>query len=263
MRIDDTAEWRLVLYLSATGMSAYLKNIENPLEPILTLFSESWGRDERSLLARIEQGVYDHPQVMDDFSTDIVICTPCTLWAPAEVCTDEDRYEQAFNRVFPAVEPSDMMVDVNGDAGAVCTLAPGLPAFLRRTLSGARVVSHQSVLVQRFASRGGEMPVLYVDIREGEADFILLDDKKLLLAATHIWHDPMDIAYMVFNTMDVYGLSRKSTQVSLSGQRDVKQQLLKQLREQVDYVMLTMVPSGIGDEAIPLAAAFALSRRNG
>lgn len=260
VRIDDTAEWRLVIYLSVTGMSAYLKNIEDPLEPMMTLFAESWNRDEKSLLSRIEQGVYDHPQVMDDFSTDIVVCTPHTVWVPEDVCREEEDAAAALQTVYPSVSADDIVTDLQGTVGAVFTLAPGLPSFLRRTLSGARVRSHQSVLMQRFASRGGEMPMLYVDIREGEADYILLDDRKLLLAVTHPWHDPMDIAYMVFNTMEVYGLKRSSTQVSLSGLREVKQQLLKQLREQVDYVMLTMLPSGIVEGDIPLAAAFALTK---
>ena len=40
VRIDDTAEWRLAVYITETGMSAYLKNTENPLEPVATLFEE-------------------------------------------------------------------------------------------------------------------------------------------------------------------------------------------------------------------------------
>ena len=54
VRIDDTAEWRLAVYITETGMSAYLKNTENPLEPVATLFEEQWQQDETALLRNIE-----------------------------------------------------------------------------------------------------------------------------------------------------------------------------------------------------------------
>lgn len=259
VRIDDTAEWRLVIHISDCGMSAYLKNLENPLEQLITLFDEEWPRDEKSLLSHIEQMVYDHPQIMDDFSTEIVICTPRTVWAPAEICMDEDLSVASFRRVFD-VDDEDVMVDVGARVGVMYSLVPGLSAFLRRTLSGVRISSHQNVMFRRFSSRGGELPCLFVNIRKGEADYILLDDRKLQLAVTHPWHDPMDIAYTVFNIMDVYSLPKDATQVSLSGEREPKQFLLKQLREQVAYVMLTMVPTAVADQEIPLAAAFALTK---
>lgn len=138
------------------------------------------------------------------------------------------------------------------------TLCPGLPAFLRRTLSGARVSCHLSVLARRFMSRGSEMPRVYADIRQGEVDFVVLDDRRMLLASTQRWHDRMDIAYHVLNMMDVYGLNPANTQVSLSGEREIKQSLVKTLREQISYVMLTMMPSAVSKTDMPLAAAVAL-----
>lgn len=104
------------------------------------------------------------------------------------------------------------------------------------------------------------MPRIYVDIRDGAVDFIVLDDRRMLLAATHEWHDKMDIAYHIFNIMDVYGLDRDNTQVSLSGIREVKQDLLKLLREHLSYVMLTMMPSAVSKVEMPIAAAIALAR---
>ena len=53
-------------------------------------------------------------------------------------------------------------------------------------------------------------------------DFVVLDDRRMLLASTQRWHDRMDIAYHVFNMMDVYGLNPANTQVSLSGEREIK-----------------------------------------
>ena len=258
-RIDDTVDWRLVIYMSPTGMSAYLKNIENPLEPVVTVFEENWQEDERDLLRRIETAVYDHPQLLDDFSTDIIICSPRSLWIPDEFAGDYEEMAKLYNIVYKA-EEEDIFSDSFEGMTCLFTLAPGLQAFLRRTLSGARISSHLGVLVKRFMSRGGEMPRVYADVRDGKVDFVVLDDRKLLLASTQEWRDINDIAYHIFNIMDVYGLNPQNTQVSLSGLRDVKQGLVKLLREQISYVMLTMMPSAVQKSDMPITAAIAIAR---
>lgn len=257
VRIDDTAEWRLVIYISERGMSAYLKNIENPLEEVVTLFEESWEREETSLLRRIESAVYDHPQLMDDFSTEIVVCSPRAMWVPEEVVTEGVGECELYNRIYKA-EDGDVMSDAIKGMVCLYTLAPGLPAFLHRTLSGARISCHLTVLVRRFMDRSADMPRIYADIREGEVDFVVLDERRMLLSCTHQWHDKMDIAYHIFNLMDVYGLDPKNVQVSLSGVKEVKQSLLKILREHISFVMLTMMPSALSKADIPLTAAIAL-----
>lgn len=262
VRIDDTAEWRLVVYISETGMSAYLKNLENPLQEVVTLFEEKWDWEESSLLRRIETAVYDHPQLMDDFSTEIVVCSPRTMWVPEEVVEDGNDEVELYNRIYRA-EAGDVMSD--SFSGMIClyTLAQGLPAFLHRTLSGARITCHLSLLAKRFMSRGADMPRIYADIRDGEVDFVVLDERRMLLSCTHQWHDKMDIAYHIFNLMDVYGLDPKNTQVSLSGLKDEKQALLKVLREHIAYVMLTMMPSAVSKAEMPLPAAIAISAIKG
>ncbi len=257
VRIDDTAEWRLAVYITETGMSAYLKNTENPLEPVATLFEEQWQQDETALLRNIETAVYDHPQLLDDFSTEIVICSPRAMWVPEALAGDYEEQTNLYNKVYKA-EETDVLCDTVNGMCCLYTLCPGLPAFLRRTLSGARVSCHLSVLARRFMSRGSEMPRVYADIRQGEVDFVVLDDRQMLLASTQRWHDRMDIAYHVFNMMDVYGLNPANTQVSLSGESEIKQSLVKTLREQISYVMLTMMPSAVSKTDMPLAAAVAL-----
>lgn len=98
------------------------------------------------------------------------------------------------------------------------------------------------------------MPRVYIHIREQEADFLLFDGTRFLLGATHQWHAQDDIKYHLFNIMDVYGLDPRNVQVSLSGLRDLKSSLMKDLRKDVTYVMLTMLPS-VARRDIPLSAA--------
>ncbi len=257
VRIDDTTEWKLVVYISDKGMSAYLKNIENPLEPVVTLFEDKWVREESGLLHRIETAIYDHPQLLDDFSTQIAMCSPRTQLIPEKVAQDSEDISRLYNMIYKADE-DDIFVDQFDGIVCAYTLSPGLQSFLRRTLSGARVVSHMGVEIRRFMQRGADMPRLYVDVRENEADFILIDDRKLLLGATHEWHVKEDLVYHVLNIIDVYGLDAANTQVSISGLREIKTELMKMLRERVGYAMLTMMPSAVSKLDMPLGAALAM-----
>ncbi|MCM1369949.1 MAG: DUF3822 family protein [Candidatus Amulumruptor caecigallinarius] len=244
VRIGDVADWKLIVEISATGMSAYLKNI-NPAEDVLTLFEEKWKNDPEALLTHIEGMVYDHPQVLDDFSTEIAIVTPQALLFPAEmVDDDEDEAIEIYGRIYCS-EPEDvMMCDI---PGAVClfTLVPGLRAFLQRTFPGAAVKLHLAVLAARFAGRTADTPRIYLDIRDKEADFIVYDIKRLLSASTHKWETIADIEYHLFNLIDVYGLNPADLQVSVSGLKEQKAEIVRELRKYISYVMLTMIP-GIG-----------------
>lgn len=257
VRIGDIADWRLICHISAGGMGAYLKH-SNPAHDIVTLFDEKWDEDPDSLLRQIENCVYDHPQVLDDFSADVVVTAPKSVWVPTElVGDDEDEASGLYTRIYPA-EDSDVMSEAVGDATCLYSLTRGLNAFLQRTFPGARVHSHLAVMAARFRSRSADMPRIYVDIRETEADFIAFDRSAFIMAATHRWQSPADIQYHLFNIMSVFGFDPAETQVSLSGPREVKSPLAAELRDTIDYVMLTMMP-GIGAKAgMPLPAALML-----
>lgn len=257
IRIGDIAEWRLICQISSRGMSAYLKN-SNPAEDVKTLFEQYWTAAPDNLLEQIESAVYDHPQILDDFSADIAIVAPKAIWVPAaEVEDDDERASFLYNQVYDA-EDSDIMSDTVGDAACLYTLVPGLNAFLQRTFPGARLHSHLAVMAGRFRNRNSDVPRIYMEIREGQVDIIAFDLRKLLVAATHYWQELSDIRYHLFNIMDVYGLDPSEVQVSLSGLKEEKNILMRELRKNVTYVMLTMMPS-LGTKAdMPISAALLL-----
>ena len=259
VRVGDVADWRLICVISSRRMCAYLKHTD-PTRDLEVLFDESWRDDSSSLLSRIENLVYDHPQVLDDFSADIIIVAPHTIWVPTSIVEDdEEQIDTLFNRVYEA-EPQDISASEVDDATALFSLLPGLNAFLQRTFPGARIHSHLAVMAQRFRDRSCDMTRVYIDVRDNEADFIAFDHRNLLMGATHTWHDPADIQYHLFNIMNVYNLDPRTTQVSLSGIRDIKNQLIDELRKQLDFVMLTMLPTLSTKVAMPLAGALMLRR---
>ena len=260
VRVGDVSDWRLTVYISATEMSAYLRNMEDKSAPVEVLFNEVWHNDDTMLLQQIENTVYDHPQVLDDFTADIVISSPRLLWFPASVTESEDATpEEIFAEVYP-VEPEDVLVDHSDGIMGVYTLCSGLPAFLYRTFPGARISHAQTLLRQRFSTRNADASRMYVDIREEEADFILFNGTKFIQGCVHSYRQPTDIVYHILNLSEVYGLSPETMQVHLSGKHEVRDQLVPLLRRHIEYVMHTMVPSFITDSEMPLGAAIAASR---
>lgn len=257
VRIGDTADWRLICVISARGMSAYLRHID-PTQSIITLFDEKWQGSEDTLLELIENKVYDNPQILDDFSADIVLVAPKAIWVPTRlVADDEDEAGRLYAQVY-AYGQADVMEQEVGDATCLYSLVPGLKAFLQRTFPGARVHSHLAVMVRNFRQRSADMPRIYVEIREGNVDFIAFNQKNLLMSATHPWSALEDIEYHLYNIMDIYGLDSKEVQISISGLREVKTELMNRLREHIRYVMLTMMP-GIGVKSgMPLPASLLL-----
>lgn len=257
VRIGDIADWRLICVISARGMGAWLKHA-NPTQEIVTLFDEKWTCHNDTLLERIENTVYDHPQVLDDFSADIAIVAPKSIWVPtAMVADDEEESARLYNQIYTA-EECDIMSEAVEDATSLFTLVPGLNAFLKRTFPGARLHSHLAVMARRFRERSADEPRIFIDIREGEADFLAFDRRNLIMAATHPWHAPSDLQYHLFNIMNVYGLDPAQVQVSLSGLRDLKTDLMRELRKTINYVMLTMVPGPGAKVEMPLAGSLLL-----
>lgn len=261
LRITDTAEWRQIINISEDGIVVYLKNLDNPTMPVQNVFSSIWDSGEETMLRNIENAVYDHPRMLDDFSTDIIIETPRALWAPTAELDEEGMEETIYTAVYPA-QADDIMTDTLGDMTCLYSLAGGLNAFMRRTFAGARILCHLTPAVEKFRERGGEMPCIYVDIRDKAADFYAFDGKRMLMCAAHAWRDINDIAYHIFNIINVYGLDPGNLQVSLSGRRDEKRELMPMLRRSIAYVMLTMLPKLAGDDDMGLAASLCAHRQS-
>ena len=212
----DTGQWRLIVNIFTTGISAYLENtIHKDVEP-QELFSTFWDSPSGDLLKHIENAVYDHPRVLDDFSARIVVYDRKTLFMPTELLTETEGSEEAYyTSVYPG-EEADVMCDTDKDVTAAFMLAPGLRGFLGRTFPGARISSHLMDIVSA-NRRTGEGLRLVVRVRKGEADYVLFTDDALLSASTHSWSRGEDICYTAFNLLDVYGANPAETEIITDG----------------------------------------------
>ena len=214
----DTGQWRLIVKVRADGISAFIENtIHTDLEPQL-LFSTEWEPNGDNLLRNIENAVYDHPRVLDDFSASVIVYDSKTLFMPTAVMEETEGAEETIYTSIYEADPAEVMVDVDSDLTAAHCLAGGLKGFLNRTFPGAKIESNLMNLVRKFR-RNNKGVRMYVVARGAESDFVLLEDSDLLSASTHnTTGGATDVAYHAFNIIDVYGHSPLSTTIELSGE---------------------------------------------
>nr|MDE6342559.1 hypothetical protein [Muribaculaceae bacterium] len=96
----DTGQWHLAVNISRQGFGAWLVPDFFTGRPPRVLAAATWPATDEGLLARIEDVVYDHPAVLDDYSADIIIECDRQLWLPAsEYPADEDCAE-AYTAIY-------------------------------------------------------------------------------------------------------------------------------------------------------------------
>lgn len=251
----DTGQWRLIVYVSHRGMSAYLKHLSDTTKPVVVMFNVSWQPAEGAeLLSKIENTIYDHPGVLDDYATDIVVETDYTTFAPTSILNDvEDSEFTIFESLFPDAG-DDVTLDTTDDITALFSLTPGLEDFISRTMPGTRIRSHLAILAAKFRRQTADMPRLYIDIREDAADILAFDDSKLLSASTQTWHAREDIAYRIFNLMNLYDINPAEAKICVSGSKEIKRDVIAELRKYCGFVTSTNLPGGAAKEAMPTAA---------
>lgn len=259
----DPSEKRLTVYISSKGLKAYLKHTMDATAGYRTLIDTQWSVSSEELLRNIESCIYDHPEVLDDYECDVIIGADKILWVPEAVAMDEDARFEVFSAVYP-VDEEDIFFDITTpgkDApSSLYFLCKGLPAFLRRTFPGARVTSHQTLLYRRFVSRNSEDPSLYADLRNGSMDVLVFRGKEFLLGAVHRYADDQDAFYHILNCLRQCGIDEKKCEVYLSGDRELRLTLLRDLREELPYVRNTMLPRVDSPKNMPTAALICVSQ---
>ena len=213
---SDTGQWQLIVNISRNGIFAglHIRHSDEPARRIL--LSQQWDVSDEGLLDRIEDSIYDNPSVLDDYSADIVIETPRTIFVPTEILNADDDPASFFTEIYNVLPEEIMREDVGG-VTALFFLTPGLKSFLARTFPGARFRSHLMCKYHRIRKAAGATARLYATVRNGEADLILVSGANLVSASTQKWQTPTDLAYRLFNLLDVYSMSGPEVEIHING----------------------------------------------
>lgn len=250
----DPAMWRLTVYLGAGTVKAYLRNVSDPTVEVRRLAADSWDAarlSDADILRHIENAVYDNPAMLDDYSADIIVESDRALWMPKEIADDEEAVAEKYRIVFPGADEDDIFSDFEGDTVCAYHLVNGLAAFIRRTFPGARVSCQQTVLFRRFRLQPVESTAVYVDLRGAKEDIIILSDSRLVHASTHPANTMREAQYHILNCMAAADVDNTKSEVFISGDRLMRTDLIKALREGLPMVRNTMLPRLAGPEEMP------------
>lgn len=208
----DTGQWRLLLSITEGGLEAYLENTLHPEIELQELCKVSWAKDKDKLCKHIEEAVYNHPRLLDDFATRIIIYDRRTLFIPTEIAEAAAGSEQELYQKIYKADTKDIMTDSEGDITAAWSLGPGVKSFLMRTFPGSRITCNLMDKVRRVKGRNPEVECrevgeglrLYKEVRDGEVDLILMEGTQLLSASTHGWLRETDITNLEHRLIEAY-----------------------------------------------------------
>lgn len=232
----DTGQWRLIMRISTKGMNAFLENTMYPDLPPEQLFSSTWKGKGKELLAHIENAVYDHPRVLDDFAARITIEDADTIFVPTDKINDDDTFAPSFYTELFGGEEKDVMYDTEEEVTAVFRGVAGLKDFLSRTFPGARIDNHLMSLFKDCRQISGCQ--ITIDVREEDADFVLTDSGSLISASTHFINGDNDVAYHLFNIINVYDYDPMKMSVSVAG-RKINEKVLEFISGNVKSIKIS------------------------
>lgn len=253
---NDTGLWKLFISIAPTGMAGILKRADSPERPPILLFRKSWEDNGSDFLHHIESTVYDNPRILDDFATRIIITAPKSLWIPAEMAEEDDYDEKYFTSIYPA-ESEDIFADFLDDKICLYTSAPGLKSFLNRTLPGCRIQSHISMLESSLGNNSSDLPVINVNIRQGEADILAYNQSHLISSSTQLWREIPDLAYRIFLLADAYGWPRHTLEINIIGSPEYSMALKEYLDQFVKNISIAEIPESMTELGIPYTLAIA------
>lgn len=201
--ISDTAEWRLLVDISKKGVRGYLKNIERPQVKV-NIIADVEFKDDNDLLHKIENAVYDHPALLDDFEADILVSTADFFFLPRAIADDEETTLKACDLIFGDTHATDLMTDALSENLSVAySLVSGLNPFLARTFPGSRVSCHITPMIA-----DSQADAVNVWVEHQWVHFVVIKDGILQSAASRERHSDTDVFYHVLNAADLAGLSQ-------------------------------------------------------
>lgn len=253
--ITDTGVWRLTVEISDRAMNAWIRRNDDPTDPVYSLAQASWTGDDS--LRNVENAVYDHPLVLDDFEADIIVNTPRFLFLPAEAAADTVAARKAFAMIYGEAADDDVFIDPIGEYACVYMLMPGLKPFLSRTFAGSRITCHISRLITHWLSVAPEGKAVFADIRPDAIDVAAVADGRLLTASRRGWTNVDDQMYHIANTVRAFGEGTRLDEVTLftsGGDKDVAEMLAP--------YMAAVAPAPLpADDNIPLPALLCSYRK--
>ena len=257
-KYSDSRRYNLILCMGAGRLQGwfvpYGRNDTAPVRGIST----TWTSDPERILDSIENAVYDHPMVLEDYDSRILVDTPRLLLFPAEA--PRTVIDRAMER-FYNVKPEDIFIHELCGAVMAFSLCRGLRPFLCRTYAGV-TPQHPLVPLCRWFGRDASAPGrirIYADIDAPWLHLMAFSGDRLLHASTHSAATTSDVAYFIFALWKQLEMTLDGGQVYISGNMAIRKELMPLLRRYINYVGLSLLPPLENAADVPTAVLLAFN----
>lgn len=256
MDFSDHSVWQLLLTVGMRELHAafYDRNSGR----FADYSRRRWECESADTLKCIEDAVYEDPLLLDDYDVSILIRPAMTLTVAPEDYPEEDsqKMHDALS-LADATERKDVWREPLGEALALYSTPEGVRDFLSRTFLTERVSHALRPIVDYFTLRarteGGER--MWVHLEPGRLDVVAFRNGRLLLANTWSFATAADAAYYLLYAWRALGLDAAQGEMSVSGDKALRDEAVPMLRRYINYVRLTMYPASL---AAPLREGISL-----
>lgn len=248
----DTRRFYLHLLLSEREMKGYFSPyIPDGHAPRLGCRVKYTPDDK--LLTHIENAIYDHSTLLEDYDGRILIDTDKVLFFPPD--TPHDAVYAAMERVF-AVAPQEIYLSEDTEVITAFTLCDGLKGFIDRTFSGLKVFSVIDVMRKEFSQREGADVQIYADLGQGHVTLLAFRNRRFVHGSVHPFTEVADVAYYIYALWHQLGLTADRGELNVSGPKNHRSELMTIMRRRINYVMMTLLPRLEESDNVPPALLF-------
>ncbi|MHC1778477.1 MAG: DUF3822 family protein [Lentimicrobium sp.] len=257
IRIDpDGLSFSVYSHLVSRFIALESINLQNS-----TAFSS--GESAKALIIdRLNDFFNQHPWILKPFRhTCLLINSLCYTLVP-HALYDPSQKETYLDFVHNHVK-SGIILDHflnSAEAWVVFSINKNLSELLNRNFSNAKLLHHAGAMIETLLPRYRHSELrnpVFVNIRTGSFDIIVLKEGKLLYCNSFEWKTNEDLVYYLIFVLDQLNLNPENVPVILSGGIDPESLLFELIQRYIRHVDLIKNPaSSVPGISIPHSSGY-------
>lgn len=224
---------KLYLTLSGGGIEGLILPVSGGDE--VRKISSVWECPEEEILSRIENAVFDNPELLEDIPARIIVDTPRLMLFPEEL--EEENLIRLMEITYNA-SPEDFFIsDVIPGVKAAYSLCKRLRGFVTRTFPGIPVTHHILPVISKYISASGER--MYIAVEDDRVDICVMRGSRIICAVSHKATNVSDKLYFILFVFRTYGLDVNEAQIFFINEHESRAELIGLLRKKIRYVRIS------------------------
>lgn len=254
LNISNSEKYTLSIRLRSGGLSF---SGYNPLDGNSFFFRKvTFERNNRSYEDNLKEFFFENEQITFPYKKiNVIIVSPQYTLVPAKIYKDKPA-EQFLNFNFSQPESRALSNPVfNNELEVVFGMNEIIYEFCCRSLLNPQFTHHISPLLSFWKKQCilKACCQMYVNLHEKMVDIVCFNGGKLLFANSFSFEQLNDILYYILYVWKQLDMDQLTDLLSISGNYDIKLRILALLRNYIQNITQTEVPSEVyllGDEAV-------------